>query len=216
MKGRFDLLVFDWDGTLFDSVGWIVECLQQSAEECGLPVPSGEASRSVIGLGLHEAMQALYPGSPPELAARVAESYRRCYGARPLSAMGLFDGVRDMLAELQDRGYRLAVATGKARAGLDHALRSTGTGHLFHATRCADETASKPDPAMLFQLMDQLEVARHRTLMIGDSVHDLRMARNAGVHAVGVGCGADDLDRLAELEPLACLGTTAELLNLLG
>lgn len=215
MKDRFDLLVFDWDGTLFDSIGWIVESLQRAAEECRLPIPDERASKAIIGLGLLEAMQALYPGSSPELATRLAQSYRRHYGTRPATAMGLFEGVDDMLAELRVRGFKLAVATGKARAGLDHAMRATGIEHRFHATRCADETASKPDPAMLFQLMDQLAVERERTLMIGDSVHDLRMARNAGVVAVGVGCGANHTDELAELEPLACLKATAELLNLL-
>jgi phosphoglycolate phosphatase len=215
MKDRFDLLVFDWDGTLFDSIGWIVECLRRAAEDCRLPIPGETAAKSVIGLGLLEAMQALYPGSPPELAAEVARSYRRFYNAQPISAMSLFEGVGDMLAELRGRGYKLAVATGKARSGLGPALRETGTERLFDATRCADETASKPDPTMLFQIMDQLAVERERTLMIGDSVHDLRMARNAGIVAVGVGCGANRPDELAELEPLACLGATAELLNLL-
>ncbi|MGZ8216883.1 HAD-IA family hydrolase [Methylomagnum sp.] len=214
MKDRFDLLVFDWDGTLFDSIGWIVECLQYAAEDCGLPVPSDYEARSVIGLGLLEAMHALYPGSTPDLAARVARSYRRLYNTRTMSAAGLFDGVLDMLEALRGRGYRLAVATGKNRAGLDHILDATGTRDYFHATRAADETASKPNPAMLFQLMDELRVARERTLMIGDSVHDLRMAQNAGIPAVAVGCGANGLDELAELEPLVCLGATADVLSL--
>jgi phosphoglycolate phosphatase len=215
MKDRFDLLVFDWDGTLFDSVDWIVDCLKQAAEDCSLPIPLDEAARSVIGLSLRDAMDTLYPGASPELAARVVESYRRCYESKPITAMSLFEGVPNMLAELRGRGYRLAVATGKIRAGLDPALRATGTAGLFHATRCADETASKPDPTMLFQLMDELAVVRERTLMIGDSLHDLRMARNAGVSAVGVGCGANGLDQLAELNPLVCLGATRELLSLL-
>jgi phosphoglycolate phosphatase len=215
MKDRFDLLVFDWDGTLFDSVDWIVDCLKQAAEDRGLPIPSDEAARSVIGLNLQGAMDALYPGVSPEMAASVAESYRRYYKARPITATSLFEGVTDMLAELRGQGYRLAVATGKVRAELDRALRATDTGGLFHATRCADETASKPDPTMLFQLMDELAVVPERTLMIGDSLHDLRMARNAGVPAIGVGCGANGLDELAVLNPLACLGATRDLLNFL-
>lgn len=215
MKERFDLLVFDWDGTLFDSIGWIVESLQYAARECGLPVPGDPAARSVIGLGLHEAMESLYPGASSELALRVAQSYRRYYGSR-LAAMSLFEGMHEMLTELKARGYRLAVATGKARAGLDHALRATGTEGLFHATRCADETASKPDPTMLLQLMGELRVTPERTLMIGDSVHDLRMAQNAGVCAVGVGCGANGMSELTEFNPVVCLRTTAELLSLLS
>jgi phosphoglycolate phosphatase len=214
MKDRFELLIFDWDGTLTDSIGWIVECLQYAAEECGLEVPSDSAARSVIGLGLHEAMEALYPGSPPELAVRIVQSYRRYYGTRSTS-MRLFDGVREMLVELRARDYRLAVATGKARSGLDHALRATGTEDFFHATRCADETASKPDPTMLFQLMDELAVIPERTLMIGDSVHDLRMANYAGVRSIGVGCGANGLSELTEFGPLACLQATADLLSFL-
>ena len=214
MKDRFELLVFDWDGTLADSIGWIVESLQYAAEDCGLEVPSVSAARSVIGLGLHEAMEALYPGSPPELAVRIAHSYRRHYGTRATD-IRLFAGVPEMLAELRARGYRLAVATGKARRGLDQALRATGTGSFFQASRCADETASKPDPTMLFQLMDELSMTPDRTLMIGDSVHDLKMANSAKVAAVGVGCGANGLSELTEFGPLACLQATVELLNVL-
>jgi len=216
MSSRFDLLVFDWDGTLFDSVGWIVDCLRQAACDCGLPMPSDRAAKSVIGLGLKEAMEALFPEHPSETAFRLAESYRRYYGGKTIGADGLFAGVPGMLAELRERGYRLAVATGKTRAGLDHALAATGTELLFHSTRCADETASKPDPEMLFQLMSELDIARERTLMVGDSLHDLRMARNAGVPAIGVGCGANDLAELAELGPLACLERTADLLKILN
>ncbi len=216
MKDRFDLLVFDWDGTLFDSIGWIVECLQRAAEASGLPIPSDTAAKSVIGLSIQEAMDALCPGAPPELAGRLVDHYRRHYNTRPTTVEGLFEGVPDMLAELRSRGYRLAVATGKARSGLDHALKSTGMADFFHATRCADETASKPNPKMLIQLMEQLGAQRERTLMVGDSLHDLRMANNAGIAVVAVGCGANGLDELAELNPLVCLEATRELLNLLA
>jgi phosphoglycolate phosphatase len=215
MKGRFDLLVFDWDGTLFDSIGWIVECLQRAARDSGLPVPSDTAAKSVIGLSLQGAMATLCPDAPPGTADRLVEHYRRHYNARPATALGLFDGVPELLAELRGRGYQLAVATGKARSGLDHALRATGMEGFFHATRCADETASKPDPEMLLQIMGELGAAPERTLMIGDTLHDLRMASNARVAAVAVGCGAYGLDQLAELNPLACLATPRELLNLL-
>jgi phosphoglycolate phosphatase len=214
MNDRFDLLVFDWDGTLFDSVGFIAECVQRAAEDCGFPVPDDARAKSIIGLSLMESMQALYPGSPPDWAERMARSYRGFFNARPVAEIVLFDGVVEMLEELRGRGYKLAVATGKARAGLDACLVSTGTAHLFHSTKCADETASKPDPAMLFQLLDELAVGRERTLMIGDSTHDLRMARNAGIAAVAVSCGANQPDDLAEFEPLACLSATTDLLKL--
>jgi phosphoglycolate phosphatase len=216
MKDQFDLLVFDWDGTLFDSVGWIVECLKQAALDCGLPAPSDQMARSVIGLGLNEAMEALFPEYPVEMAFRLAESYRLYYSSKTISSDGLFAGVFDMLTELRGRGYRLAVATGKTRSGLDHALAATGTENLFHSTRCADETASKPNPEMLLQLMSELGIGVDRTLMVGDSVHDLRMARNAGVPAVGVGCGANDLIELTELSPLVCIERTADLLGFLN
>lgn len=216
MKDRFELLVFDWDGTLFDSIGWIVECLQRAAAECGLPIPEEAQARSVIGLGIHEAMATLYPGAPAELTVRLAGIYRRHYGTRSMAELGLFAGVREMLEELRGRGFRLGVATGKGRAGLDHCLGAIGMETFFDATRCADETASKPDPTMLLQIMDELSVAPERTLMIGDSVHDLGMARNAGVAAVGVGCGANVLEELAEWQPLACFGTTVEILGMFG
>lgn len=216
MRNQFDLLVFDWDGTLFDSVGWIVDCLQRAAHGCGLPIPSDQEAKSVIGLGLMEAMEALFPEYPSEMARRLVEGYRRHYGDRIISADGLFAGVLDMLTELRGRGYRLAVATGKTRAGLNHALAATGTELFFHSTRCADETVSKPNPEMLFQLMSEAGIARERTLMVGDSLHDLRMAHNAGVAAVGVGCGANDLFELAEFDPLACIERTTDLLEILS
>lgn len=216
MKDRFDLLVFDWDGTLFDSVGWIVECLQLAASDCGLPVPSDMEARSVIGLGLKEAMEVLFPEYPAEMALRLAGCYRRYYSSKVIGADGLFVGVLDMLTELKQRGYRLAVATGKTRSGLNHALALTGTERLFDSTRCADETVSKPNPEMLLQLMSELGIDESRTLMVGDSLHDLRMARNAGVAAVGVGCGANDLAQLMELSPLLCIERTTDLLRFLN
>jgi phosphoglycolate phosphatase len=214
MKNRFDLLVFDWDGTLFDSIGWIVYSLQHAARECGIDVPDEQSSRSVIGLGLHEAVQMLYPGSPPELATRLATCYRANYNSQH-TTLGLFDGIEAMLLALRDHGYKLAVATGKSRAGLDQALKVTAMADFFHATRCADETASKPSPLMLHQLMDQLEVQASRTLVIGDSRHDLLMAENAGVAVVGVACGANTRSELAQHQPLLCLDSTTELLTLL-
>jgi phosphoglycolate phosphatase len=216
MKDRFDLLVFDWDGTLFDSIGWIVHAIQRAAEDCGLEVPDDRAARSIIGLSLRRAMESLYPDQPPEMADQLATRYRVYYNAMDITPAGLFEGVQEMLEDLRGRGYLLAVATGKARKGLDAALRGTGIGGLFLTTRCADETLSKPDPRMLYEIMEELRSPSERTLMIGDSVHDLHMARNAGVNSVAVGCGANALEELAELEPLACVRATAELLRLLS
>lgn len=215
MKDRFDLLIFDWDGTLFDSIGWIVECLQGAAVASGVPVPSDYLARSVIGLSIQHAMEALCPGAAPDMAERLVEHYRRQYTSRPTTPDGLFAGVPELLAGLRARGYRLAVATGKGRSALDHALRGTGTADFFHATRCADETLSKPHPKMLFEILEVLDTPPERALMIGDSLHDLRMAEAAGVAAVAVGCGANALDELAQLNPLACLEETRALAELL-
>ena len=211
MRERYDLLVFDWDGTLFDSISWIVECLQQAARATGLAIPDEQAARAVIGLSLHQAMQTLYPGSPPELAQQLAGHYRAVYRTRSTESLGLFPGVEELLTGYREQGFKLAVATGKARAGLDHALQGTGLTRMFHATRCADETASKPHPLMLEQLLEELAVARERTLLIGDSLHDLHMARNAGIDAVAVACGANTRAELLELAPLACLEATTDL-----
>lgn len=211
MKQRFDLLVFDWDGTLFDSIDWIVLSLQQAARENGLNPPEAAHAKAVIGLSIAEAMCTLFPGVEDELAERLIDAYRRHYDSRHMNAGDLFDGVPDLLAGLRDAGYKLAVATGKGRSGLHHAMQVTETAHLFDAYRCAEETASKPRPDMLLQLMDELDVPAKRTLMIGDSVHDLRMARNAGVASVGVACGANSLEELLALQPMFCLEHTVQL-----
>lgn len=215
MRDRYELLVFDWDGTLFDSIGWIVESIQRAAAICRCDVPSDESARSVIGLSLSGAMAELFPGISDSLATRLIEEYRRIYHDRKFGENDLFPKVREMLEALRERGYRLAVATGKTRVGLMDALGATGTLACFDAVRSADETASKPDPLMLLQLMGEIGVNTERTLMVGDSLHDLRMARNAGVDAVAVSCGANTRQQLAVLEPVLCLEQTAALLPFL-
>ena len=215
MKNRFDLIVFDWDGTLINSVQWITECLQQAASDCGMPVPATKLARSVIGQSLDRAMEMLFPlatksDMPPLLAA-----YRRYYDVKILSQQDMFAGVPELLDALRVEGYRLAVATGKSRKALDHALTATSSTDWFHATRAANETASKPDPLMLLELMEALDAIPRRTLMIGDSVHDLEMARNAETEAVGVTSGANDREELEVFDPLLVLRQTAELRNFL-
>ncbi|MGY6213693.1 HAD-IA family hydrolase [Methylolobus aquaticus] len=211
MVRRFDLLVFDWDGTLLDSVDWIVECLQNAALESGLPVPTDPVARSVIGLSLDEALKAAFPGMDGERIGPLMEAYRRHFFTRQLTAADLFDGVSDMLGELRDAGFRLAIATGKARRGLDHALEQTGVGPFFETTRCADETASKPDPAMLHEILAVTGIAPHRAVMIGDSIHDLRMAANAGIAGIAVTSGANNRAELTEMNPLGCLNRVVDL-----
>ena len=215
MKNRFDLIVFDWDGTLIDSVQWITECLQQAASDCGMPVPPAKLARSVIGLSLDRAMETLFPFAPKSDMPPLLAAYRRYYDQKILSQQDMFAGVPELLDALRVQGYRLAVATGKSRKALDHALTATGSADWFHATRAANETASKPDPLMLLELMEALEALPGRTLMIGDSVHDLEMARNAEAEAVAVTCGANDREELEVFEPLLVLGQAAELRDFL-
>lgn len=216
MTRDFELLVFDWDGTLADSITWIVECIERAARFCRLRVPVVEDSKRVIGLGLGEAMAVLYPEVSSSTRSRFCTVYRDYFRSREMTPDHLFDGIVEMLGRLKSRGYKLAVATGKTRTGLETALVSTGVAGLFDATRCADETASKPDPLMLCELMSELRVSNHATLMIGDSVHDLRMAQNARVEAIAVSCGADSPTRLSELAPLFVLDHTTDLTKILA
>jgi phosphoglycolate phosphatase len=211
MKNQFELIIFDWDGTLIDSVHWIAECLQQSARDCGLPVPEARLARSVIGLSLERAMGTLFPEAAPADLQALMDAYHRYYDGRILGQADMFAGVPDLLDALRREGYKLAVATGKTRNGLEQALAATGCADWFHATRAANETASKPDPLMLLQLMGELGVLPERTLMVGDSVHDLQMARNADIGAIGVACGANDWEELLALRPLRVVGEAAEL-----
>ncbi|MFM2068349.1 MAG: hypothetical protein RLZZ584_3258 [Pseudomonadota bacterium] len=198
---RFDLIVFDWDGTLFDSTALITRCIQAACRDIGVPVPSDRDASYVIGLGLNDALAHAAPGLAPERYPELARRYRHHYFADQ-HAITLFAGVSELLAELQQRQLLLAVATGKSRLGLNSALDSSGLCPLFHATRTADETASKPHPQMLLELMDELDVAPERTLMIGDTTHDLQLAANAGAAAVGVAYGAHRAEALHALAPL--------------
>ena len=188
---QFDLVVFDWDGTLFDSTALIARCIQSACADLGVPVPSDERASYVIGMGLAEALQYAAPDLPRERYRELGERYRYHYFARQHEIV-FFDGTLTMLEALKARGHLLAVATGKSRRGLDDALSGSALRGLFDATRTADETASKPDPRMLIELMDEFQVAPERTVMIGDTTHDLQLARNAGTASIGVSYGAHD------------------------
>ncbi len=201
---RFDLLVFDWDGTLMDSTAVIVVCIQNACRDLGLAPPTSAQARYVIGLGLQDALMAAVPDLPPTRYPEMVERYRHHYLSQD-HALELFAGAHALLLGLKEAGYQLAVATGKSRAGLDRALDASALRPLFDATRCADETFSKPHPEMLQQLMDEMVVTPQRTLMIGDTTHDVQMAHNAGVAAVALAQGAHALDDLEALQPLACL-----------
>jgi phosphoglycolate phosphatase len=209
-RKQFDLIVFDWDGTLMDSTATIVKCIQASAKDLGLPVPDNKSASYVIGLGLHDAMQAALPGLDPKYYPRMVERYRYHYLARDQELV-LFDGVLDMLTELSRQGYFLAVATGKSRVGLNRALDTVKLMSIFDATRCADETFSKPHPAMLQELTRELGQDMKRTIMIGDTTHDLQMAINAGAAGVGVRYGAHGAAELSSLNPLYLAGSVPDL-----
>ncbi len=200
MTRRYDLIVFDWDGTLFDSTTLIVRCIQQACRDLGAAVPDDDRAAYVIGLGLHEALQHAVPGLPPARYPELGRRYRQHYLASQ-DALVLFPGVLAMLHDLRGRGHWLAVATGKARRGLDHALAQAELVGVFDATRTADETAGKPHPLMLHELMAELGAAPARTLMVGDTTHDLQLARNAGVDAIAVAWGAHVRDTFAAHAP---------------
>ncbi|MGP1676348.1 MAG: HAD family hydrolase [Burkholderiales bacterium] len=210
MPKRFELLVFDWDGTLMNSAAAIVASIQASCSDLGLPVPQRERAAHVIGLGLKDALSYAVPELPPGDYGKLAERYRHHYLARDPD-IELFPGMREMLAELKERGYLLAVATGKSRAGLDRVFEATRLKQYFDASRCADETHSKPHPAMLQELMQELLIEADATLMIGDTVHDLQMAASAGVASLAVSYGAHPRDSLTGFNPLACIATPQEL-----
>lgn len=210
MPKKFDLLVFDWDGTLADSAQIIVDALQWASREAGAPVPDDTSARGVIGLGLPEALKQLFPKLDDTIRQRVGEGYRHHFTTNE-HQVSLFAGVEAALREYADAGFMLAVATGKGRGGLNRAMELSGLGPLFHATRCVDECFSKPHPQMLEEIMDELGVMPERALMIGDSSFDLQMARNAGISALGVSYGAQPEELLLRHEPIACFDSFAKL-----
>ena len=209
MPKQFDLLIFDWDGTLMDSAGVIVDSIQRACEDIGLAAPGNRASRQIIGLGLIQALQTLLPDLPADDYPRLVERYRHHYFGRD-AQIPLFDGVAGGIGQLHASGFQLAVATGKSRSGLSRALESSGLGAWFAATRCADQTHSKPHPAMVLELIDELDADPARTLVIGDTSHDLLMASNAGVASLGVTYGAHEADDLHPHAPLALMDSFAE------
>lgn len=211
MKPRqFDLIAFDWDGTLSDSTAMIARCIQDACRDVGAAVPTLEQASYVIGLGLRDALAHAAPDVPADRYPEMAQAYRRHYLARQ-DALSLFEGSVQMLRELKARNHWLAVATGKTRRGLDDALRHAELAGVFDTSRTADETASKPDPLMLQELMMELGVPPERVLMVGDTTHDLQMAVNAGVASVGVSFGAHDHAAFEPHGPLYVAHSTAQL-----
>lgn len=207
---RFRLVVFDWDGTLADSTALIAEAIRGACGAIGRPLPSLDDARYVIGLGLGDALAHVAPGLSEEEARALVGHYRRRY-LDGEAAIPLFCGAHELLSDLERAGFLLGVATGKSRAGLDRALAGNALAGRFHATRCADEGFPKPHPEMLLALMERLAVDPRETLMIGDTTHDLDLARNAGACALAVSYGAHPVEGLASRGPLATVGSVAEL-----
>jgi len=215
MAVRFQLLVFDWDGTLVDSAQAIVESLQGACIDLGFEPPTDARARHIIGLGLKDALLSSIPHVPEAEHRRIVERYRIHFLARDAN-MQLFPGVTDGLAALQARGHLLAIATGKSRRGLERALDQVGVRRFFVGSRCADEGYSKPHPGMLQAVMDELVVAPADTLMIGDTTHDLEMAASAGVRALAVTYGAHPKEQLQAVRPHCCVDTPAALFDWLA
>lgn len=205
------LIVFDWDGTLMDSESRIVNCMQAAIRDLGLAERSRDELKNVIGLGLKEALNTLYPGGDDAALGKLVERYRHHFLYEDTTPSELFTGVVEMLQALNQAGYFLAIATGKGRLGLEHALAASQLGPLFHATRCADETRSKPHPQMLEELLDYFAVEPDQSIMIGDTEFDLQMATNAKTHSVAVSYGVHHRDRLLNHAPLACLDDVNQL-----
>lgn len=207
---KYELVVFDWDGTLLDSAGAIVNAIQAACRDLDLPIPDDARARHVIGLGLADAMRHAVPDLSPDRYQAMVDRYRFHYLSGD-HELNLFSGTREMLARLQAAGHILTVATGKSRVGLERALDHSGLRPLFQSSRCADECHSKPHPQMLDELMAEYGIACEATVMIGDTSHDLLMASNAGVDSLGVTYGAHPHAHLLEHKPLACLHTVQEL-----
>jgi len=210
MPRQFDLIAFDWDGTLFDSTTIITRCIQAAVRDVGGTVPGDREAAYVIGMGLMQALAHAAPDVPPEKYPELGARYRHHYAAHQ-DDITLFEGVLPLLAELKARHHWLAVATGKSRRGLDEALDDVQLRGVFDGSRTADETAGKPHPRMLHELMREFGVEPERTLMIGDTTHDLQMALNAGCASVGVSYGAHEPDAFHALKPRLVAHSVREL-----
>ena len=212
----YKLLIFDWDGTLADSIGRIVSAMQVAAQRAGRPERDAPAVRGIIGLGLPEAILTLYPDMTPGQVIAFRQHYADVYIAMDAEPSPLFAGVKESLEAFRAQGYRLAVATGKARRGLDRVLKVHGWERFFDVTRAADETASKPNPLMLNQILAHCDVPPSQALMVGDASFDLLMARNAGIDSVAVSYGAQSVERLLTFEPRLAIDKFPELRTWLG
>ncbi|MDP3517384.1 MAG: HAD-IA family hydrolase [Pseudohongiella sp.] len=207
--------IFDWDGTVVDSVEHITDCLHHAAASTGFPTLERAAYRNIIGLGIVEALRRLYPGLTDLDTVRMREAYSSHFMATSASNQRIFPGMTDILRELHATDRRCAVATGKSRRGLDQALTSSQLAPWFHITRCADETRSKPDPRMLIEILEHLELEPADAVMIGDTSYDLQMAQAIGMPSIGVRWGVHGDEVLSLFKPIAIVSTSDELRELL-
>ncbi|NOQ80340.1 MAG: HAD-IA family hydrolase [Gammaproteobacteria bacterium] len=207
----YKLIIFDWDGTLMDSQARIVACLQCAAEEMQLHPLTENTLKNVIGLGLKEAVLSLYPQLKDKQVSHFADRYRYHFITANDTPSGLFTNVRHMLQQLIDKGFMLAIATGKARRGLEPVLIETGLKTLFHGSRCADETRSKPHPQMLEELLDEFGVMVDDAIMVGDTEYDMLMAKSLGMDALAVSYGVHDKADILKHAPVSCVDSIKEL-----
>jgi phosphoglycolate phosphatase len=216
MPADYKLIIFDWDGTLMDSAQHIVSNMLHAIDALGLPKREPQAISELIGLGLQDAFSRLFPDLDTQKTIALLSQYRQRYGQVPQDSSLLFDGVHETLDQLRGAGYSLAVATGKSRAGLDRALLGSGIADYFCMTRCADESADKPHPQMLFDILHTTDHAHHAALMVGDTEYDMHMAQNAKVHGLAVECGVHAPVRLQDAGARAVLPSVADLPAWLG
>lgn len=207
----YKLAIFDWDGTLMDSVAHIVDSMQQAAYVLGEPVPSVSDVRHIIGLGLPEAIALLFPKASAVAREAIRQQYAQHFIAHSAAKSELFAGAEPLLAQLTQQGYLLAIATGKSRLGLDRVLAQTGIGHYFVATRCADETASKPHPLMLQELLAYTQTSPQDSIMIGDTSYDMEMAQTIEMPRLAVSYGVHSIDTLKQYQPMAIVNSLYQL-----
>lgn len=208
----YQLIIFDWDGTLMDSAQKIANCIKAAARDVNLSEPTDQDAKSIIGLGLLEAMHRLFPGIKEPVLSKLVDAYKYHFVTGDLTEQGLFDGIEKGLQALEDAGAVLAVATGKSRAGLDRVLSEVSLKPYFITTRCADETRSKPHPQMLHEILDFTAIEPHKAIMVGDTTFDMDMAANAGVAGLGAGYGVHSERMLLDSKALAVGDTFSELL----
>ncbi len=209
---KYDLVIFDWDGTLADSTHHIVECIRVASEVTGVEFPGVDASLNIIGLGMQEAVVDLFGERNQDFINRFREAYSTHFFSAPISSDDLFTGVLEMLLQIKAKGSLIAVATGKSRRGMDRALQQMGLVEMFHSVKCADETSSKPDPMMLLELLAEFNLAPEQAVMVGDTEYDMDMAARIGMPRIGVSYGAHHEDRLHPYGPAAIVHSANDLM----